>query len=55
MKDKIKLILELISFGKAIFKEYKKVKDVRKKKAVLRAIEDKNSKYLRKLLFDLRK
>ena len=49
MKDAIKLILEIMSLGKAIYKEYKKVKNASKKKAIRKAIKGKDLDALRKL------
>lgn len=49
MKDAVKLILEIIGLGKAIYKEYKKVKDAKKKKAIRKAIKEKNLDDLRRL------
>ena len=51
MKDKIKLILEIIKMGKAIFREYKKVKDTKSRKNILEIVEKTNSKAFRKSLF----
>ena len=49
MKDAIKLILKIMSLGKAIFKEYRKVKDASKKKAIFKAVEEKDLDTLRRL------
>ena len=49
MKDAIKLILEIIGLGKSIYKEYKKVKDASKRKAIRKAIKEKDLNALRKL------
>jgi len=49
MKDAIKLILEIIILGKAIFKEYRRAKSASKKKAIRKAVKEKNLDALRKL------
>jgi hypothetical protein len=49
MKDAIKLILEILSLGKSIYKEYKKVKDASKRKAIRKAIKEKDLDALRRL------
>ena len=51
MKDAIKLILELLKLGKAIFKEYRKIKDVKSRKNIIKAVEETDSEDFRKLLF----
>ena len=49
MKDAIKLILEIIMLGKAIFKEYRRAKSASKKKAIRKAVKEKDLNALRKL------
>jgi len=50
MKDAIKLILELISLGKVIYKSYKKEKNAKKKKAIKKAVEKRDLDKLRDLI-----
>ena len=49
MKDAIKLILEIISLGKLIYKEYRKMKNASKKKAFREAFSEHKLDILRKL------
>jgi len=51
MKDYVKLILELIGLVKAIFKEYKKTKDIGKRKNIIKAVEQHDSEDFRELIF----
>lgn len=49
MKDAIKLLLEVFSLGKAIYKNYRKVKNAKNRELIRKAIKEKNLDDLRML------
>jgi len=52
MKDAIKFILEIIGFGRSLWKEYKNAKTAKRKKEIREALKEKDLDKLRDLILN---